>query len=228
MKKTTRFLSTALLLAALTVNAQDKEPFLPNTFRMQAGYTLTGTAKQNFSPWGKDYNSKLMGGMIVELDYARLWKQRSHSDRAFGVGMKYQMVKLKSDEYGLAETTDRVKDRPITHYIAPQFARSYQIAPKLYNTINIGVGYMYYYNDGKKNGKSCVTKGSGFGINWGLDLEYRMLPSVGFAVDVNYTYSGFGKLHQTYEGQKTTVELNSDYEFRPSHLDFMFSIRYHW
>lgn len=208
-------------------DAQDEFPFKSNVIRINAGYALTGTSKVNFSPWGKDYGSKNMGGSAIHFNYSHLW-QRTDKTKSWGIGMEYQFINPTSKDYTVKSSGDIVKDKIKQYYIAPQFVLAYRLAKNLTTNINLGIGYMRYHNDGRKNDKSCETNGNGFGVNAGFDIEYRVTPNIGISAGAEATFGFIGKLNQTFEGKKETIDLNSDYDFNPSPANFTIGIRYYW
>lgn len=212
---------------ATHADAQESVPFKSNVVRINAGYALTGTKKLNFSPWGKDYGSKIKGGSSLHFNYSHLW-QGANKNKAWGVGMEYQILNASSKTYTLKESGDIIKDKITIQYIAPQIASTFFFAKPFSFDVNVGIGYMRYHDDGKKNNKSCVTNANGFGANLAFNFEYYASPSISITAGAGATFGFFGKLKQTYEGKKETIDLNSDYEFNPSHADFTIGVRYHW
>ena len=218
------------VMATPSAEAQEngKMLFTNNILQIEGGYALTGLGNSNLSVWGKNYGSKITGGPAFHVQYTRLWPEINRKS-AIGIGMEYQMIgNAASDTYLLENTGDRVKDKVFLHYIAPQIVANRRFGDRLAFNISCGAGYMYYHNNGKKNGKSCVTNGNGFATSVKFSIEYYLSSNISLAASPNIVTGFFGKLHQTFEGKKETIDPDDDYDFNPCSIDFTIGVRYHW
>lgn len=231
--KTSIRLIVAMCMTALvaTASAQEEQTATGRSYRnvvsLEAGYGLTGFAGSNLSPWGKEYASRIKGGIVAHLEYDRLWNRKKFSNDQWGVGLAYMTGKMASAEYTLANGY-RVKDKVEWHYLAPQLVLRYAFTPKFRVNGRLGAGYFRYHNAGRWNTEACTTTGNGLGTNISLQLEYRFIPSASFAVGMNALDARMGRLFQEKAGKASTIHLNSDYDFRPRSADIIASVRFYF
>ena len=74
------------MISTISVKAQEGFDVPRNLFSIKGGYALTGFGKANFSPWGKDYKSKLKGGPTFSVNYSHLWVGESKQG-GMGIGL---------------------------------------------------------------------------------------------------------------------------------------------
>lgn len=226
MRLQSLFIVGILMISTISVKAQKGFDVPHNLFSIKGGYALTGFGKTNFSPWGKDYKSKLKGGPTFDANYSHLWVGESKQGGT-GIGLLYSIVNTSAN-YSLNNLSVAVEDKIVLHYIAPQYVVVRKLGNRLLSSMSYGVGYMYYHNNGEKDGKSCVTNSSGLGFNVDFNLNYYVTPCFSVGVDVDVTCGVFNKLHRTFEGTKKSIDLNDDYKFNPSRADFMLGLHYYF
>lgn len=211
----------SFMMLSTSVSAQENELIPENTISVSGGYGIL----PELSPWGNGYRSESKGGFSGSLQYARLYK--SGQKLGVGFGLVYSIHKESAD-YFVKEGGFSVKDRPALNYIAPMLVvRRVENEHWMYG-MNIGIGYLNYYNKGKKEGLKSVITGNSIGMNVDLTGEYRFNKHWGIGADVSFNGGYIKKLHDKTGDVKETVKLNKDNRINAFRIDFLLGIRYHF
>lgn len=188
-----------LLLAALLVSVStlaDNETTDPVVREKKSNWEIQGstgitflTGKSNLSPLGINYRNH----------YSHGWSNTLQVYHKTGIGLMYSALNT-SGNYQI-DDGDSYADDIFIYYIAPQMKADFKISPRVNFYVNLGLGYLHYKNQAYVNDEKTTFTSQSFGVNGGLQLEYKVSDIFSFILESNTIGGrGFKKLKAKSEG----------------------------
>ncbi|MDH6306181.1 hypothetical protein M2459_002895 [Parabacteroides sp. PF5-5] len=209
------FLMLAIAILFPTVCFAEKPTFKRHELATYFGYAnmLAGTG--GLTNTSNSYEKKLRSGISWDAQYYY------NPIREVGLGILYSGFTSKASH---ATGSDHL----FTHYIAPQFAGNLLNKERWRIRLNMGVGYIRYFNDSKVYGKERKVTGGRIAGNLGLRGEYLFTSHWGVSVVAQYILSSIRKVDIDYHGETIKVKFPSDNRLSLSRLNLSAGINYHF
>ena len=185
----------------------------------------------------KDYYNQLKRGWHLHGDIHYM-----ESDN-FGLGVKYSFFTSSAQkdfimnlygEYLPTYVCVGLKEKQYIHYAGPSvFFRQWLGENKKFQLAEtFSMGYVRYRDelrmDATFNLDNALIKGSTWGANCGMSLDYFPKSCLSIGANVGFMYARLTKLHFSDKESTQTVELPKEYYQSLSRLDCSISIHYHF
>ena len=170
----------------------------------------------NLSPYGQHYRGNYKGGIIGAIDAFYCFDK-------WKVGVLFSTFST-SGNYGVEGRM--VSEDIQVNYIAPQYKTSTRFAKRWVMSGSIGVGYLWYSNDGWLDNTGYKVSAHALGINSYFEISCRLLSHMDVFVGTSYWgASKIKKFKVEAQGEKKTVDLDDPYRLKFITAGLLYGIR---
>lgn len=183
---------------------------------ISAGLGYSWLLGSNLSPYGLHYRSNYDGGLTANISAFYCfddWK----------VGMLFSDLSTSGNytvEGGMVAEDIRV------NYAAPQVKYSCKVAEHWRLSAGLGLGYLWYGNDGWLAETGYEVSAHALGANGSVEIAYRLLPHLdifgGFSYWGAYNIKDF---EMESQGRSSTIDLDDPYRLKFNTIGLMGGVR---
>lgn len=186
-------LSILFLTVSLDVLAQRKHQ-LSQTLAFHVGYGNMVKGTGGLTNSSSSYKDQLLEGISWDAQYYL------RPIKVLGAGLLYS-------GYTSNGSHEEGNDHLYTHYLAPQVGL-YAVSTDYFTLrFNLGVGAMFYRNNGEVFGKERRVRGTSIAANAGVNAAYHFTRQWAIEADIQYVPSQLERFRSRYHDEKITVKF---------------------
>lgn len=189
----------------------------PNELRVFGGY---GRRLNKIDPsldlFAKQHNKRLMNGEVIGMEYIQYFDQSRGSS---GLGLRFQLMHASSADVvtvsydnGLTFTQGILDETVNISYIGPVYAaRALSRNGKHLFEDYVGLGVLFWYDNGTINSDYITLRGKTLGLTTGFNYSYFLSRNVTLGAEVSFTSGVIRKVTATDGKETVTQELDKEH-----------------